>query len=590
MGVVVTLDNTDVTHLVERFRVSSVVNGVGTCTLAVVDPSGALRPRPFMPLTIDVDSDRIFTGRVGRQSFALLIDDEGRSFSVTARDANARAPRVIINGIIPAGTVKAALLAVASNFAAVGVTIDAAMPSGPLLPELSVPWMTGEQFLNMVSTLSGWLWEITPSLVATMWAIGSRSAPATFSAANANIVAEPDSPASTWTEENLAYANAIWVVFGGSAPEGTEKTERFEGDGSTRTFTPRHWVKVRPAQVYDEQTSTYKNVGLKGVDTLFEWVWDEDHQRLEQLTEAPPGTPHAALTAGQFIQTTFAWLCPQAVYVSDAVEIAAQATGDDPGVYPRVETRDEITDIDTAEAWALAQIRRSVGTPQQVTLYTRQVGTQPGDVAPITMPEADLSGGFLVERCDLDYQPIRPDDPEDEGDPLEGAYDLTVRLELVGGDEHYESPIEFWKRALQLGGSSGGAPAGGGTTEAVTPGVAAGRVYADLGGSRSDVVTGATLAQPVPQYRTVYLDPAWFTGGVATVRFEVQSLNAGTSVTPQLRRVDTGAVVAAGSATVSTTWEQQTVLAALPVAGFYRMYLLRGNSSASARGMGALHA
>lgn len=584
MGVQVELAGVDVTALCSGFTWERKVCEIGTAHVAFQDHGLALRPSTFAPVVLTVDGTAKFRGKVASVSMATEAADQVRIVSIVAQNANARLKRVVLNGVIPAGSLKAALEAYASNFAQVGITVDPSMGTGPTLEEIGVGWSNGHEFCRVLSQMTGWLFEVADdTLVLTFWPVGGRVAPLSFTVPALNIDA-----GLGWEEDAAEYCNDVWVIFGGSAPEGTEKTERFEGNGSTRVFTPRHWVKARPTQVYDEQTATYKNVGLKGIDTLFEWVWDDDHARLEQLAEAPPGTPHAALTSGQFITTTFAWLTPQAVHVTDAAEIAARATGDDPGIYGAVITEDAITDIDAAMAAGQAFMRRSVVTPQRVTLPTRTPGASPGATTSLVVSEQALSGPFLIqgERCD--YRPLMAV-PSEDPEVLEARYFLSIVLDLVGGTERLLSDAEWWQAQFGAGGSSAssGAVSGGGVTPSTS---GPGRICVDLGGSRSDVVTGGTLAQPVPQYRTVYLDPAWFTGGVATLRFEVQTLNAGTSVTPQLRRVDTGAVVAAGSATVSTTWEQQTVLAAIPVAGFYRMYLVRGNSSASARGMGALHA
>lgn len=579
MGVLVTLNGVDVTDAVAGFSTQRRVNAVGVCSLSLEDPAGTLRPRPFWPLVITVDSVAVFTGRVARVGCSLMPDDTGRLWGVQARNANARAQRVTLNTVIPAGTLKEALEAVAANFAAVGVTVDAAMADGPDLPELGVAWQTGEQFLNTLSTLTGWPWEIDDTdLELRMWAVGTRTAPATFSAANSNIEGPPGNSLITWTEENLDYRNSQWVIFGGSAPPDATKTDRFEGDGTTRVFTPRYWVRTRPSQVYDVQAAAYRNVGIKGVDTLFEWVWDEDNARLEQLTEAPPGTPHAALTAGQFVDITYVWLTPQAVYVQDDDEIADKAAGADTGVYGAVETRDDITDIDAATAWGLARIRQTIATPQELTILTTTVGNDPGEVVTVTVTETDTSGTHLIESEQIAYEPLPAASPGD------APYRLNVRLAVVGGTEHRENEIEFWKRVLGLGGSSGGSAVAIGGSGSSGSGLPSTDRYAfHLGGSALVDVTHSTWVD-VPNY----FDWVCPVDGTYRLRVEVWTLDGGTSVTPRLYDLTASSAAVVGSASTSTTRAEQT-LTVLGVAGHrYRLQLLPGNSAAGVLGIGSI--
>jgi hypothetical protein len=85
------------------------------------------------------------------------------------------------------------------------------------------------------------------------------------------------------------------------------------------------------------------------------------------------------------------------------------------------------------------------------------------------------------------------------------------------------------------------------------------------------------------------LDAARYPGGTVVVRCWVRTRDAGTSVTPKLVCVTTGAVVGAGVASTSTAWTAQTFAATL-VSGEkeYALYLVASNGAAEVLGIGYL--
>jgi len=567
MALTVTIAGVDRTASVDAvISVTRQVNAVGRIEFRAVDDESAWSPAQFDAVSIALTGHPTRVGRIAvPPEVGYLLTMSGPSTigfgmvsQVTAHDNCALATYVLRNGIdVGPITLEAMLQAlVTDNLSAHGVTLAAGQVTGPTFETLTWPWLSAFDILNMLAaaaaaaTGTSWIWRIDDALVLEMWEAGTKTAPATLTDADIlEVIPSTDAP---------AFRNDQWLVYGPS--ELRDVTETFTGDGSTRTFPARYRVTVRPAQVYDVTAAAYRNVGVYGVDTLFEWTWDAalgDYGGLRQLTEAPPGTPHSALAVGAQIQATYQSQFPNVVHVWDDGSV------DDIGPIVRKDADASIVDVDLAIAKATSILQASTAQPRRHAVRTHLDGCDPGEALTISSAVPGLSGTHLIERVVTSYL-VRAGD-----DPL-----VEHVLEIVTGSVRPDSS-EDWMRGVLAGGSSVGGSAasvsvatGGGTTTIVQG--AAPQNY--MGGSE---VNRTRVASAGTWYRgkdavDIILDSTKVPATV-TVNLHVIAPGGGVTVTP---RVVSGSGAAGydgsgnwnnraqaglGSATSATAFEWQAI-------------------------------
>lgn len=109
-----------------------------------------------------------------------------------------------------------------------------------------------------------------------------------------------------------------------------------------------------------------------------------------------------------------------------------------------------------------------------------------------------------------------------------------------------------------------------------------------LGGSRAISIIG-TVYQNASDYLDFLIPDIKYDGFVWTARVECMTADAGTSITPKIRRISGGGADAVvGTASVSLTWEKQALVWTPSIGQIYRLQFIKENDDASAWGIGHL--
>jgi hypothetical protein len=95
---------------------------------------------------------------------------------INAEDFGAFVTRRMVNLTIPAGTLKAALIALSAYFNT-GITLDPNQATGATLPELNLLLVSLESALQQLSQLTGWPYEVDYYGIVRMFDPASRTAP-----------------------------------------------------------------------------------------------------------------------------------------------------------------------------------------------------------------------------------------------------------------------------------------------------------------------------------------------------------------------------------------------------------------------------
>jgi hypothetical protein len=488
MALTVTIAGTDRTSKIlsaqtkRTLRISMPLGSRWTMRLTAFDTdstASAYRPSPGEAIVLSWSGSAFFSGVI------LGVRDEpfggsaaGVKVTIDAVNKVEATERNLITRTYASGqTLRSIVTSICTNdLAGTGITADPGMSNGPTMGEIVLSNISAQGALNQVTGVAGYIWRITPAGLLICFAPGAVSGSYNISAANGKALG-----AVTWTKTRALRCNRVFVVAG--QPGQVDQTDTFTGDGSTRVFPLKAPVAQRPAQVYDVTAGAYRNVGIYGVDTLFEWTWRASDSSIVQLTEAPPGTPMSPLAVGQQITVNYGAQYPFTVTVDDSADIAAN------GVWAARIEKPEITDRDAAIAEGQTYLTRYIATPKQVTVTTfTSTSTDrfyPGDTITLTFADRSLPAStYLISNVEVI--------------DVRDGFEFT--LTCVEGTNIRESWSELLKQRFS-GGSGGSVFSGGvlvqnptgrfqGDVVAAAGGTGSVRLGAQIGSSASDGAIG----------------------------------------------------------------------------------------------------
>jgi hypothetical protein len=441
MAVTVTIAGTNRTSAVYRpeggppsIRLTMQLGSDWTCEFPVYDTdstSSAFRPSLGQGVVIADGATTIFKGNIKRiEDKPITGTGSGTLTMVTARAYAGFVDQIVVTETYAAGqTLHDVVSDLATTYlTGYGVSLDAGMATGDTLEAQSFEDVTMRDALNHLSTITGWLWRITPSDVLEFFAAGDKTASYSLTAANKLSVGPV-----TWEQTREKYVNDVHLRYGTETT--ATKTQTITGDGVLDEWA----LDYDSARNVDDYILSAGYVTDNGVfSPLSPFGGSTDWQ-------FGSGTNHLYKTSGALgngLIATFTYTAqfPQTVNVQDAAGIAAN------GTYSAVFEAPDIFDKDAATELATGLLRRYLTVPKWVRLSTRQSFVMPGDQITLTFADRIISGAHIITE-------VRGADIAMDGT---FQYDLTC---LSGGEKQ-----ETWTDQLRdVLGSVGGARAAGGT-------------------------------------------------------------------------------------------------------------------------------
>ncbi len=559
LTVAIAIGGVDKTTLIEEPADYDVgFNGsIGVANLTLTDETGAYTPAADAAVTITTGGTLRWSGEIAQRECSELGESGGKTWSLVCHDNNELLERGILNTILPAGTLKAALQYMTNpggTLHALGVTLDAAQATGPSLGVLTAAWMTPKQFLDYLRTLTGYNYQVSATKVLKMWAPGTVSSGVTVSKANENYID------ASWSDQRLDYRNRQWVVYGPN--EIRDVTETWVGDGATRTFPVKYQCAANPGVLAVNSVS--KPVGIYGVDTM-EWTWDA------ALTNTSYGTTggfrqdaaYSVLTALDTLTANHPSQCPNVVFVQDAAEVTAR------GEWNKAVANPDIVDVDEAAAFGTALIRANIGRPTIPWVQTTDDSITQGSTVVVDLSHLGLSSvTSLVQKASTSLSK--------SDDQVWAVHDLDLVAAVSGAYEARPTDDDLWGRVItgsaagSLAVGSGGGSSGGSTT--VITGVRS-HVWQNSRSARSFSASWLSIGDYLPFIAD--------TDTPVSVLIAQITNNASGSV--QARIYDeTAAAAVAGtttSATTSTSWSETTVVFTPIIGHRYVLQVIGGNAN-----------
>jgi hypothetical protein len=424
---IIWIDDVNRTSYCHSLIYRRVINGIGTADFVFEDITGAVIPEADQLVEVEVGGVIRWSGTIARVSGLTFMGRvEGIVCQVTAQDFNQIGLRTLVNGIHPAGTLKALLedlVGPGGWFAEYGISLDSDQVEGPDLPVLTLPWMTGEEVLAYLSELTNFVRHIDANRVLAMWEVGSRSSGVTLSIDNATF------NDAEYEVTRFDYRNTQYVVYGPS--EVLTVTDTWIADGATQEFQQRYNVQATRPETVNVDGVDFP-VGVFGVD-IMEWTWRESDHTLVQ-----DGTP---IANGLVIIAVYTSLFPNSVVYQDAGEVIAH------GPWLKVDFVPDILTYDEALAYAQRLVVVNLPRPPMPMISTLVTTIRPGDTVVVDLPEIGLDEVDCFVRG-TETRVI------EQG----GQVYLETTLDLIGSDElPANSVLDMWRRIIlgRTGGATG---------------------------------------------------------------------------------------------------------------------------------------
>jgi hypothetical protein len=441
-----------------RLQYNRVAGSPATLSLYTYDRTGGgggYRPAIDQTVVVNDGGTDVFSGVISdirEQALSEAGDgfDKGILCAVTCADQNGLLLRDTYTKTYADGTTVKQILQdlIANPLSTRGITLDGTQANGPGVNGFAFVDAYIDDILNSLTTITGWVWDITPAKVISMISPGSVSCGFSLTDGGGNIFG------GVTVEQGRSdnYANRVTVVAG--PDEQLIKTDTFTGTGAVSswvlTYQPVTDVNgYLVSRGYVIEGSSILTLSPPAGGGSYTWT-----AATNTLTRAG-----GALGLGVVISITYGVQFPINVTANDAGEQAAH------GIYAKKYIAEDVTDKATATQLATGLLSRNIASPQIVSVTHRKGLSKPGRSVVITFSERNLNSTYMITEASF-------------WNDVDGS--LTHALRAVSGTTQPDSWVEFFKRG-------GSANSGGGSTSPIS-----GALIGNVSGMfQSDVVANS---------------------------------------------------------------------------------------------------
>jgi hypothetical protein len=264
-----------------------------------------------------------------------------------------------------------------------GVTIGSISGAGLTIAEAVFNYAYCSAVLDALAERVGYMWYINHD--KELYFGPRTTTPAPF------IITAPDilKDTSSLSSETPQYRNRQYLR--GGVDVTSLQSENRTGDGKTASFTMAYPLHEAPTVTVD---AVAKTVGLKGIDTGYDWYWSPQDPVL--LAEDVP-------LAGEAIVIQYYGEYPLMLVVENSLEIAHRASVEgNTGIVEDATTLSTARTIDALGDAGLARLARYGVVGRQFRFSTYKHGLEPGQLVRVTHPTYGLTGeAFLIESVEM---------------------------------------------------------------------------------------------------------------------------------------------------------------------------------------------
>lgn len=404
------------------YRLKSQANGRNTLSFRLVVADG-FAPVRGQAVQLTLNGNRLFAGSIfsRRVSFLGHSSTGWLEMDVECVDHNAVADRRLIGEVYlntRVGDIFRDL--VAQTLSAEGVTTEGVL-DGPLVTKVVFNNIPVSHAFDQLYDLTGHYWNIDYYKVLTTGPRGISLAPFALDIGVNGIMRD------FRDIETLAHYRNSQLVDGGKGITNL-RTERFPGDGETRTWTVEYPIYEQPAIDLDGIPVDPNTVGIRGLDEDKAFYWSKGSNQIGQDSD------QSVIVSTDTIGITYRGLFDILTSVIDPDGIAErQAVEGGSGLYEAITSESNLDGDDVVMQRGLGLLRRySLGS--DIEVETDQDGLAVGQQVEVTVAPMTITARLYL-IMGLEMQGLTPER-------------RRYRIQATTG-ELRGTFAEFWKRVFR---------------------------------------------------------------------------------------------------------------------------------------------
>lgn len=404
------------------YRLKSQANGRNTLSFRLVVADG-FAPVRGQAVQLTLNGNRLFSGSIFSRRVAFLGHSSTGwlDLEIECVDHNALADRRLIGEVyqnLRLGDIYRDI--VAKTLADEGVTTDGVL-DGPMVTKVVFNNIPVSQAFDQLFDLTGHYWDITYYKVLTTGPRGISLAPFALDVGANGILRD------FRDTETLAQYRNSQLVDGGKGITNV-RTERFPGDGETRTWTVEYPIYEKPTLDLDGIPIDPNTLGIRGLDEDKAFYWSQGSNQIGQDRDQP------AIPATDTIGITYRGLFDILTSVIDPDGIAErQAVEGGSGLYEHIVSESNLDGDDVVQQRGLGLLRRySLGS--DIEIETDQDGLAVGQQIEVTIAPMGITARLYL-IMGLEMQGLTP---------ARRRYRVQATTGALRG-----TFAEFWKRVFR---------------------------------------------------------------------------------------------------------------------------------------------
>ena len=366
------------------YRLKAQANGRNTLSFRLVVADG-FAPVRGQAVQLTLNGNRLFSGTIFSRRVAFLGHSSTGwlEMEVECVDRNAVADRRLIGEVYlntRVGDIYRDI--VAQTLSAEGVTTEGVL-DGPLVTKVVFNNIPVAQAFDQLFDLTGHYWNIDYYNVLTTGPRGISLAPFALDVGVNGIMRD------FRDTETLAQYRNSQLVDGGKGITNV-RTERFPGDGETRTWTVEYPIYEQPTIDIDGIPVDPNTIGIRGLDEEKAFYWSKGSQQIGQDKD------QAVIVSTDTIGITYRGLFDILTSVVDADGIAErQAVEGGSGLYEAITSEDKLDGDDVVMQRGLGLLRRySLGS--DIEVETDQDGLAVGQQVEVTVAPMGITARLYL--------------------------------------------------------------------------------------------------------------------------------------------------------------------------------------------------
>lgn len=382
----------------ESLRVEDQLNARNICEFTLYDQTGTARPLIGQVVIVTIDSIVRFAGTIDKyteKNMTSKFKNAYRSYAVSCVDYNQYCDRHIVANVYEnyelIDLVRDVML---THLYADGVTLDTAMADGPTIVYYAANYISVARVFDELSEMTGYFWYIDYDKILHFVDRTVLNAPYIL-----NQSTNVDLVESLEIEHTRAQYRNHQYIRGGITKTDLQIEETSKGDGETTTFVTSLPVASAPTISVDTGSGfVVKTVGIRQVDTGYDWYWQEDSNQISQDTG---GT---VLAATHVIKILYYGFYP----LIDAARIQSEVQGridveGGSGLYEMVENRADITSSDLSHSRAEGLLALFGSIQTRLSFSTLSTGWKAGQLLTVSRAEHSIDEQFIIAEVSYEH-------------------------------------------------------------------------------------------------------------------------------------------------------------------------------------------